>query len=432
MIARAKLVLLAVLTILAMLVVTALCTDSFNNPLNPGVRTLGVTFLIVGGTAAVANTYIIYFHAVQPPHPKFLLTWDHRLAIRAHAIAGATETVLGIVAWATQSSALAVATGLVALVQIAAAYYQSPGVSGMKGVTVPLYYAAISVHLFCAVNLIATGDVAWLERTWITLQTYAYVRITYFLLGRTHAFRGSAYTVSVILGGAVTLPFVLGPIAPFVIIGIVVFYLALYQVIVRPTKGEWDALFVEHVRRSLVPQLQGAWSRLGLELPDGLSPREEAEIAFQRLDADGSGALDLEEIESVLTAMGVSTRLHDSFRHRHDRGEDTAISFDTFLATLWLPSHVTGTTPLQRDPGLSEQEQARIVFDRLDIGATGYIDEFAIEILLLEWGMELHEAQRTVRKLSGPEHMRYSFDDFHGRLKPIWRYGYETMTMDGE
>lgn len=431
MVIRAKLVLLAVLTALAMFVVTALSTNSFNNPLDPGVRTLGVASLIVAATAMLANIYIFYYHAVQPPHPKFLLTWDHRLAIRAHAIAGATETLLGIVAWVTHSTTLAVATGVVALVQIAAAYYQTPGVFGMKGVTVPLYYAAISVHLFCAVNLIATGDPAWLERTWITLQTYAFVRIMYFLLGRTHAFRGSAYTVSVILGGTVTLPFVLGPIAPYVLVGIVMFYLALYYVIVRPNGSEWTALFVEHIRRSLVPQLQEAWSRLGQGFPDGLSPREEAEIAFRRLDVDGSGSLDLEEIESLLAALGASPRLKGSFRHHHP-GENPAISFDTFLTMFWLPSHVTGTARLPRDPGLSDEQTAKIVFDHLDIGRTGYIDEFEIEILLLEWGMELHEAQRTIRKLSGPEHMRYSFDDFHHRLKPIWRYGYETMTVDGE
>jgi Ca2+-binding EF-hand superfamily protein len=432
MIIRAKLLTLAVLTCLATFAACQLSTDSVNNPLNLGTGGRGVAIIIVAAIAALADIAVIYIHAVQPPHPKFLLTWDHRLSIRAHAIAGSVETVLGIVAWATNSRSLAIATGLVALVQIAASYYQTPGVFGMKGVTVPLYYAAISVHLFCAVNLIATGDIAWLERTWIILQTYAYVRIMYFLLGRTNAFRGSAYTVAVLVGGMITGPFVLGPIAPFFIVVIVALYLALYFLLMRPSEEEWSALFVEHLRRSLVPRLQDAWPRIGIAIPEGLTRREEATFAFQRLDSDGSGSLDLDELTPVLTSIGVSPRLHDSLRLHHDRATSTGVDFETFYAALWLPSRVQGTTGIPRDKALTDEQTGRIVFDFLDMDARGYVDEFEIEILLLEWGMELHEAQRTIRRLSGPTPMRYSFDDFRTRLGPIWRYGYERLTADAE
>jgi Ca2+-binding EF-hand superfamily protein len=432
MIIRAKLLTLAILTCLATFAVCGLATDSVNNPLNLGTGGRGVAILIIAATAALADIAVIYIHAVQPPHPKFLLTWDHRLSIRAHAIAGSVETVLGIVAWATNSRSLAIATGVVALVQIAASYYQTPAVFGMKGVTVPLYYAAISVHLFCAVNLIATGDIAWLERTWIILQTYAYVRIMYFLLGRAKAFRGSAYTVAVLVGGMITGPFVLGPIAPFFIVVIVTFYLALYFLVMRPSKEEWSALFVEHLRRSLVPRLQDAWPRVGIVVPAGLTPREEAQFAFQRLDSDGSGSLDLAELTPVLASIGVSPRLEDSLRRHHDRAGRTHVDFEAFYAALWLPSRVQGTTGIPRDKALTDEQTGRIVFDFLDMDARGYVDEFEIEILLLEWGMELHEAQRTIRRLSGPEPMRYSFDDFRTRLGPIWRYGYERLTADAE
>jgi Ca2+-binding EF-hand superfamily protein len=178
--------------------------------------------------------------------------------------------------------------------------------------------------------------------------------------------------------------------------------------------------------------MEGAWLRLGIALPEGLSSREEAELAFRQLDANGSGTLDLGEMEPILAALGVSTRLEASFRYHHDHGADTAITFDTFYTTLWLPSRVREPAGMQRDTSLTDEQQARVVFDFLDVDGRGYVDEFEIEILLLEWGMELHEAQRTIRRLSGPTHMRYSFDDFHGRLKPIWRFGYETMTTDGE
>ncbi len=429
---RATITLLAIVASLATLAVCQVTTNNANNPLNLGERSLGVAFLIVAGTAALADVAILYVHAVRPPHPKFLLTWDHRLSIRAHAIAGGIETILGVVAWVTQSSTLAIATGVFALVQIAAAYYQTPGVFGMKGVTVPLYCAGISVHLFCAVNLVATGDIAWLERTWIALQTYAYVRIVFFLLGRTQAFRGSGYTVSVVLGGAITLPFVLGPITAYFLVGIVIMYLALYFLVMRPTQREWSALFVEHLRRSLVPRLEEAWPRLGVVIPTGLSPREEARLAFDHLDSDGSGTLDLHEMEPLLVELGVSPRLQDSFRHHHAHRDSTVVGFDAFFATLWLPSRLQGSLTLPVDASLTNEQKARIVFDFLDMDGSGYLDEIEIEILLLEWGVEVHEAQRTIRSLSGPDHAQYSFDDFYRQLTPIWRFGYATLTTDLE
>jgi Ca2+-binding EF-hand superfamily protein len=433
MMIRLRLLTVAGLTCIATILVCLLATDSINNPLNLGLGTRGVAVLIVAGTALIADIVIIYIHAVQPPHPKFLLSWDHRLSIRAHAIAGSVETVLGIVAWITDSRSLAIATGFVALIQIAAAYYQTPGVFGMKGVAVPLYYAAISVHLFCAVNLIATGDIAWLERTWIILQTYAFVRIMYFLLGRTSAFRGSEYTIAVVLGGMITGPFVLGPIAPFFIVTIVALYLLLYWLIMRPSKAEWSALFVEHIRRTLAPRLQEGWRAMGISVPQGLSEREEAEFVFQQLDSDGSGTLNLVEMEPLLAGLGVSTRLQSCLlNHQQQSGDSTEVTFDTFFTTLWLPSRLEGSTGVPRETGLTDEQTGRIVFDFLDIHGRGYVDEIQIEILLLGWGMDLHEAQRTIRRISGPVQMQYSYDEFRTRLKPIWRYGYERLTTDAE
>ncbi len=429
---RVKLLTVAGLTCVVTIIACVLATDSVNNPLNLGLGTRGVAVLIVAGVAVFADIVIIYIHAVQPPHPKFLLSWDHRLSIRAHAIAGSVETVLGIVAWVTDSRSLAIATGVVALVQIAAAYYQTPGVFGMKGVTVPLYYAAISVHLFCAVNLIATGDIAWLERTWIILQTYAYVRIMYFLLGRTSAFRGSEYTIAVVLGGMITGPFVLGPIAPFFIVMIVALYLLLYWLIMRPAKTEWSALFVEHIRRTLAPRLQAGWRTMGIDVPQGLSEREEAQFVFEQLDRDGSGTLDLVEMEPLLAALGVSPRLQSCLLHHQQQSDSTEITFDTFLTTLWLPSRVEGSTGVPREKGLTDEQTGRIVFDFLDIHGRGYVEEIQIEILLLGWGMDLHEAQRTIRRISGPTRTQYSYDDFRTKLKPIWSYGYERLTTDAE
>jgi len=429
---RTRAVLPGLLTCIAALLACWLYAGALDSPRNTGLGGTGAALLIVAVTAALADIVIIYIHAVQPPHPKHLLTWDRRLSIRAHAIAGSAETVLGIIAWLTGSWALAIATGLVAFVQIAAAFYQAPGVFGMKGVTVPMYYAASSIHLYCAINLVATGDMIWLERTWIMLQTYAYVRITYFLLARTGAFRGSAYTVSVMVGGAVTLPFVMGPIAVYFILAIVVFYLAVYALVLRPDRHGWSALFVEHLRRTLVPPMQEAWMRIGIDIPEGLTPRQQARYAFERLDTNDSGALSLAELQPLLSALGVSTSLQECLNAHQEHGNGTRVNFHTFFAALWLPSAIEETTGVPRDAALTEEQTGRLVFDFLDMDDEGYVDEFQIQILLLAWGMDFEEAERTIRRISGPTPRRYSYEDFRTRLRPIWRYGYERLTSGAE
>ena len=46
--------------------------------------------------------------------------------------------------------------------------------------------------------------------------------------------------------------------------------------------------------------------------------------------------------------------------------------------------------------------------------------------------MDVHEAQRTIRRISGQTRMQYSYDEFRTRLKPMRRYGYERLTTDAE
>ena len=74
---------------------------------------------------------------------------------------------------------LAIVVGAIAILgHVPASFFQSPGAFGAKGITVPAYFMIVAIHLYCASRLIMTGgDIVWLERTWITLQAYAFMRI---------------------------------------------------------------------------------------------------------------------------------------------------------------------------------------------------------------------------------------------------------------
>ena len=110
----------------------------------------------------------------------------------------------------------------------------------------------------------------------------------------------------------------------------------------------------------------------------------------------------------------------------------TRVNFHTFFAALWLPSAIEETTGVPRDAELTEEETDRLGFDFLDMDDEGYVDEFQIQILLLAWGMDFEEAERTIRRISGSTPRRYSYEDFRTRPRLIWRYGYERLTSGAE
>jgi len=406
-----------------------LLLDYHSLPITKVGRNTSFAFIAVVGFATVANFGILYMHAATPPHPKFLLLPSRKFSIRAHAIGGGFESILAVAAWFTGSASLAVAAGLFAiLLHVPATYYQSQGTFGMKGINVPGYYFVATVHAYCAIRLIQTGghEIVWLERTYIALMTYSYFRIYYYIFLKLKVFLGSQYTVSFLMSGATLMPLLFGGPGVIFAVAIMGLYLVFYKIFYAPSPSEWNDLFEEKERFSLLDgNLRKQWLALNVTSDANDTADDLARKAFDQLDTDKSGTLSREEVEKLLETWGASERLQDSFFYHY--GDRTSIGFGAFVSTFWLGDRTIDVAVKSTTTDL--HEQATIVFEHLDIDKSGFLEAPEIEMLLLEWGMDLYEARRYMKKFAG-EDAKISLEEFETQLKPIWRFGYKTISQN--
>jgi Ca2+-binding EF-hand superfamily protein len=415
--------------VVLVLVIAALCYFelTFSAPSDlPNERNTSWPFIAIVGLAVLANFYILYKHIVTPPHPKFLMLPGRKLSIRAHAIGGGVESILGIAAWFTGSPILAVLTGVFALaLHVPASYYQTQGTFGMKGINVPGYYFIVTVHAYCAAMLVITqgNEFIWLERTYVALMAYAYFRIFYAIFLQLKAFLGSQYTASLVMAAAVLMPVIFGPSGMVIGLGSILVYLVLYKFVYRPTEEEWKNLFEEKERFSLLDgNLRQQWLQLNIQAKEGATADELAKLAFEKLDTNKSGELDRTEIEKLLTTWGASQRLRESFFYHF--GETSKIGFGSFVSTFWQGERAI--SKLLVDSPSDSHNQAKIVFNHIDVDKTGYLEYAEIEMLLLEWGMDDYEARRYIKKFAGSD-SKLDLKEFEHSMQPIWRFGYESL-----
>lgn len=402
--------------------------DVVHAPSPAAEKSESLSFFIVAFLAILGNIRIIQYHATVPPHPKFLLVPKRKFWIRVHALTGSIEVILGVVAWFTEDKSLALATAGVALLgHVPSSYFQTPGVFGTKGIMVPAYFGVVTMHAYCAVRLVMEGgDIIWLERTWMALQAYAYVRIFGLLLQSVGAFKDSIYTVSVVLAGAAITPFILGPAGMVCILFVVMIYLGWFWLIMRPNAREWHQLFEEKERRSLIDtNMRNLWIARHLHTEVNDSSIQNARLVFDHLDSNRSGKLTLAEVTTLMQEWGASADYVHAFFHHY--GDSDGINFETFVSTLWISGRIQEQLTDKAAASIREPEQqARFIFNHLDLNSSGYLDLAEIEMLLLEWGMTAEEAEHYLDRFGGAD-KKIDFIEFYRDMKPVWKFGFSEI-----
>ena len=402
--------------------------DVVHAPTPDTFKSESFSFYLVAFLAILGNIRIIQYHATVPPHPKFLLVPRRRFWIRVHAVTGSIEVVLGIAAWWLEDTDLALATAAVALLgHVPSSYFQTPGVFGTKGIMVPAYFGVVTMHAYCAVRLaMEGGDIIWLERTWMALQAYAYVRIFGLLIQKIGAFKDSIYTVSVVLAGAAITPFILGPAGMVCILFVVMIYLGWLKLVMNPSEEEWRQLFEEKERRSLIDtNMRNLWIARHLNSEVNDSSVQNARLVFDHLDTNRSGKLSLAEVNMLMKEWGASADYVHAFFH-HYANQD-GIDFNTFVSTLWISGRIQEQLTDHAAASIREPEQqARFIFNHLDLNSSGHLDPAEIEMLLLEWGMTVEEAEHYLDRFGGADR-KIDFQEFHLGMRPVWKFGFSEI-----
>lgn len=385
-----------------------------------------------------ANLYIIYLHSTHPPHPKFLLLRKRKVSIRLHVISGSIEFFAAIAAFFMADPTIpAIIMAVAAVVHIATSFFQTPIVFGAKAVMIPSYLGATSLHLFCAVNLLINPtSPEWLLNTYLALNIYAWVRIYYFMFEKFGLFENHIYSFSVLAAGFTIIPAILGPAGNLVVIGYVVLYILLYKALYPEDTVGYN--MQESARLSLIDEeARELWETetLGEQAEQTFESRVSRDLAervYAALDKDESGCLGKAEVRKMLLSWKTPESFIDAVMTKI-AGEDKALTFDEFYHSVWSIGRVrdrlmAGTNTeadfkMTSDPA----EQARFIFDYLDLDQNGFLDLFELEMLLLEWGLPESEIRDYLTMFDDNDDERISPEEFQKHFRPVWKFGYDQV-----
>ena len=404
-----------------------LMTESIGSP------PTSLQYQLLCAFSTLLNVPVLVAHWCYPPHPKFMLLWRRLIGIRIHVVAGTVEFLAGSAALVSGESCRVVLAQVMVCAalcgHIPSAIYQTPIVFGVRAVMVPCYLLCISVHLYCAVQLLLTpSSYFWLTQTFLTFSIYAWVRLFYLAYRWSGIFKPWEYSAAVLSAGVTVAPAVLGPCSVLFLTSFVLLYVVLYWLILRPSPEEIAAWTVEHRRRSDTDdQRIQTWklARLkaatGLGDRDGMNDKQRARKVFEVLDTDANGLLGRDEVERVFVQWDVSKSLIAEFMQHH--GE---VDFDSFYRHLWNFDDVVGRLhkekPLRgRRP--EDDPRALAVFQRIDFDDSGSISMWELRMLLRQWNLPERDLQDCVQKY-GNQRGEIDFGVFQDSMSPIWRFAF--------
>lgn len=385
---------------------------------------------ILSVLSSFLNIFVLYYHFTHAPHPKLLILRRRRICIYIHIFSGVLELTTCWISYLTHSERFAIIASLAAILgHIPTAYYQTSIVFGTKAVMIPGYLFTISLHLFCALNLLLTpSSVYWLLNMFLTHNVYVWVRVFYYVFNKTGILKDTLYSNSVLASGLTVFPVVLGASGNLLFLAYSAINFVLYFAIVQPDEEDRRRFRNESTRDLLVNKAaHQAWineqERLTkMDANDQLTDRQRAHQVFDRLCANQNGAIDTTELARLLHEWEASSIFIEKFVNL---SRNRQMTFDFFYRNIWRLSKIS-TDYVEHEQKLQSEAKARFVFDQLDTDSSGFIDAIELHKLLIQWGLPDSEVNAY---LVNDEDKQFSFEEFYRNLKPIWNFAYQHMTV---
>jgi hypothetical protein len=306
---------------------------------------------------------VIGFHISMPVHPKFLATRTRARVIRVHILSGAVQCTLGPVIYALylyggptasaqwQATIFILVRVLVALcvalhVTTAAFLMRTP--FGAVRIMLPAFVYVLGMYCYTLGELAFEADYADLGAAllawWLMLHIDALNRLVVRLLTRFNLLASTRYTLSVVLGVAISAPPALGVMSFVLLLGaLAVFNMVFLLAMDRADRACGGAAGYSSGRTVLVP-----WIKRHFVTPEGavfarslkavgaapLGPREAAQVVFKALDVDGSGRLELANLARLLVRWGLPSSAAATMIRERDTNGDGLIGFDEFVTSF--------------------------------------------------------------------------------------------------
>jgi len=169
-----------------------------------------------------------------------------------------------------------------------------------------------------------------------------------------------------------------------------------------------------------------------LQGPEGMTLDEQARKVWNEIDINGDGFITKEELETLLTKYGASEDQMKIEKNAFESifGGSDKIGYVHFYR--WFCGGRVAMKHLSQAKALpvDEKEQAKLVFDNLDINSSGFLELWELETLLLNWGVSINDAKRFLEKFDDGDG-RVSFEEFYLHMRRIWKFAIGIMIDDG-
>ena len=200
------------------------------------------------------NVFVLYYHAVHAPHPKYVILKQRRFSIYIHIISGILEFTACLIAFITGNIYFAKVAALAAiLAHVPTAYYQTSIAFGAKAILIASYSfynfsSSFPLRYICLSNQI---PLIGYSICLLIHNVYVWCRIFYFIFSFVGLFKDTLYTNSILSSCLILFPAVLGVSGNMLLLGYVAISISLYLIIVRPDEAD-RALYVEERTRDLL------------------------------------------------------------------------------------------------------------------------------------------------------------------------------------
>jgi len=169
-----------------------------------------------------------------------------------------------------------------------------------------------------------------------------------------------------------------------------------------------------------------------LQGPEDMTLEEQARKVWNEINANGDEFITKEELETLLIKHGMSEDQMKIEKNAFDSifGGSDKIGYVEFYR--WFCGGRVAMKHLSQSIALpvDEKGQAKLVFDNLDIDASGYIELWELETLLLNWGVSINDAKKFLGEFDDGDG-RVSFEEFYLHMRRIWEYALQIMIDDG-
>ena len=382
---------------------------------------------------------MVIYHVANPPHPKFLLVPKRWLSIRLHLLTGITEifaSTAGIYIANVNGRSidvLAIWAARAGIIHALTAFYQTQLVFGAKIIMHPAYYAVSYMHLFSACVTLRAPTEPHLLAQYLVLCIFTWCRVYMALFRSLNFAMGALYSLSITLAGVTTGALVLGPLS---VLEIVIF-LALaaslwcWSANCSVYSVAYEELTREHKRTELLDvSAMNAWKGIANGANDEESEAA-ARKAFDRLDVNRDGVLDANEVVRLLDSLNI----HPTVRHAVSNrlAAVGGIDFSTFVRSIWnLGTKNPGAnlTMAQLEAMTTPEEQARAVFDSIDLDGSHELEPFEICELLIQWGCPEDEVTEYIRRVDIDHSGTISFQEFFTKMHALWSFGYNEVLKE--